>query len=158
MWCRNIVDIILILMKIKNIQCCLLVRHIRLFILSILQLYPLTRPVKQQEGPEGPGTLTWDRRFLRVLFFHRFMYNRRHLGGLNLKAKALNVKVGQSVKFNVKVQFHKTKLYKWSKFEGLRFTSIHKNCLRFDLICLPFMTYIQTCPRHCQDKHSDQVS
>jgi len=28
-----------------------------------------------------------------------------------------------------------TKLYKWSKFEGLSFTSIHNNCLGFDLVC-----------------------
>jgi len=46
----------------------------------------LTNIYYKQEGPEGPGTLTWDRRFLRVPFFHCFMNNRRHLGGLNLKA------------------------------------------------------------------------
>ena len=51
-----------------------------------------------------------------------------------------------------------TKLYKWSKFEGLSFTSIHNNCLRFDVLCLPVMNYIRTWPKHCQDKHSDQVS
>ena len=39
----------------------------------------------KQEGPEGPGTLTWDRRFLNSLF-HCFKYNRQHLGGLNLNA------------------------------------------------------------------------
>ena len=32
----------------------------------------------KQEGPEGPGMLTWDRRFLKVPFFHCYMYNRRH--------------------------------------------------------------------------------
>jgi len=47
--------------------------------------------MEKQEVPEGPGTLTCDRRILRVPFFHRFMYNRRHLGGLNLKTKALLV-------------------------------------------------------------------
>jgi len=26
--------------------------------------------ILKQEGPEGPGTLTWDRRFLKVPFFH----------------------------------------------------------------------------------------
>jgi len=51
-----------------------------------------------------------------------------------------------------------TKLYKWSKFEGLySFTSLHNNCLRFNLVWLPFMTHIRTWPRHCQVKHSDQV-
>jgi len=87
------------------------------------------------------------------------MYNRRHLGGLNLKAKALQV--GQRVEFYVikcQSSIPQTKVYKWSKFEGLSFTSIHNNCLRFDLVCLPFMTHIRTWPRHCQDKHSDQVS
>jgi len=44
-----------------------------------------------------------------------------------------------------------------SKSEGLSFASIHNNCLRFDLVCLSFMTHIRTWPRHCQDKHSDQV-
>jgi len=47
---------------------------------------------EQQEGSKGPGTLTWNRRFLRDPFFHCFMYNRRHLGGLNLKATVLKCK------------------------------------------------------------------
>ena len=85
------------------------------------------------------------------------MYNRRHLGGLNLKAKAL--KVGQRVKFNVikcQCSIPQTKLYKWFKFESLSLTSIHNNCLRFDLVSLLFMTHIRTWPRRCQ-KNSDQV-
>ena len=45
----------------------------------------LTCGKMKQEGPEGPGTLTWEWRFLRVPFFHCFIYNRRHLGGLKLK-------------------------------------------------------------------------
>jgi len=45
-----------------------------------------------------------------------------------------------------------------SKSEGLSFTIIHNNCLRFDLVCLPFMTHIQTWPRHRQDKHYVEVS
>jgi len=56
------------------------------------------------------------------------MDNRRHLGGLNLKAKAL--KVGRRVKFDVikcQSSIPQTKLYKWSKFEGLSFTCIHNN-------------------------------
>jgi len=78
-----------------------------------------------------------------------------------MKAKALKCKRDQRVKFNVikcQSSIPQTKLYKWSKFEGLSFTSIHNNCLRFDLVCLPFMTHIRTRPRHCQDKNSDQVS
>ena len=31
--------------------------------------------------------------FFKSSLFHRLMYNKRHLRGLNLKAKALNVKV-----------------------------------------------------------------
>jgi len=46
----------------------------------------------EQEGPEGPGTLTRDGRFLRVPFFHCFMYNKQHLGDLNLKAIVLKFK------------------------------------------------------------------
>ena len=80
----------------------------------------------------------------------------------NLKATTLKCKIGQRVKFNViqcQSSIPQTKLYKWSKFEGLSFTNIHNSCLRFDLVCLPFigfMTHIRIWPRHSQDKHSDQ--
>ena len=52
-------------------------------LLSLLFHFEMKR---KQEGPEGPGTLTWDRRFLNFPFFHCFKYNRQHLGGLNLNA------------------------------------------------------------------------
>jgi len=60
------------------------------------------------------------------------------VGGLNLKAKALKCTSSQRVKSNVIIcqsSVPQTKLYKWSKFEGFSFTSIHNNCLRFDLVC-----------------------
>jgi len=40
-------------------------------------------------GPRGPWNAHPRQTILKSTFFHRFMYNKRHLGGLNLKAKAL---------------------------------------------------------------------
>ena len=83
--------------------------------------------------------------YFKSSLFHRLMYNRRHLRGLNLKAKALKCKSDKRIKFNVikcQSSIPQTKLYKWSKFEGLSCSSIHNNCLRFDLVCLPFMSHI----------------
>jgi len=87
----------------------------------------------KQEGPEGPGTLTWDRRLLRVPFIHCFMYNRRHLGGLNLNAIVL-------------------------KFKRNVFKRIFYDLTWWPSFIFIYHTHIQTWPRYCQNKHSDQVS
>jgi len=47
---------------------------------------------EKQEGPEGPGMLTWDRRFLKVPFFSLLYVQQATLGGLNLKAIVLKFK------------------------------------------------------------------
>ena len=47
----------------------------------IVKAFKYRTVIFKQEGPEGPGTLTWEWRFLRFPFFHCFIYNRWHLGG-----------------------------------------------------------------------------
>jgi len=115
--------------------------------------------INETRGTRGPwNTNLRQNIFMSSLFSLLYVQHATHgrskYEGYSLK----KVKVGQMVKFNVKILFQKLSCTSGPNLKVFSFTSIHNNFLRFDLVCLPFMTYIRSWPRCCQDKHSDQVS